>query len=314
MKTSRFLLRPTAKRGFLSHTFHATRTGDPRHYILKVSTEDSLAQKFARNIRPFRREVAAYQLLRSCTHPTAPHCYLSSATPDGSSGILLLEEILNGQNYDQLRGLTWPQLTSTAQAVARVHARFWNSPTLRKAKGLPLHQYMHARQVGQHLPRFVRWARLPASTRSIFNKLPRQVEAALARLRKRPITLVHGDLRSDNIFFEKRSVRLIDWGLALVGNALFDLARVTGGSSQKPLSLLQHIKLLDLWHRELVRRGVRGYPIHHAWQDYRDAALLTLTIPATNAPTLATLSKRGQKLAQTITKRFLFMAREMGSS
>ena len=288
--------------------------GDPRRYILKVGTEDSLAQNFARNIRPFRREVAAYQLLRSCTHPTAPHCYLSSATPDGSSGILLLEEILNGQNYDQLRGLTWPQLTSTAQAVARVHARFWNSPTLRKAKGLPLHQYMHARQVGQHLPRFVRWARLPASTRSIFNKLPRQVEAALARLRKRPITLVHGDLRSDNIFFKKRSVRLIDWGLALAGNALFDLARVTGGSSQKPLSLLQHIKLLDLWHRELVRRGVRGYPIHHAWQDYRDAALLTLTIPVTNAPTLATHSKRGQKLAQTITKRFLFMAREMGSS
>ena len=288
--------------------------GDPRRYILKVGTEDSLAQNFARNIRPFRREVAAYQFLRSCTHPTAPRCYLSSATTDGSSGILLLEEILNGQNYDQLRGLTWPQLTSTAQAVARVHARFWNSPTLRKAKGLPLHQYMHARQVGQHLPRFVRWARLPASTRSIFNKLPRQVEAALARLRKRPITLVHGDLRSDNIFFEKRSVRLIDWGFALVGNALFDLARVTGGSSQKPLSLLQHIKLLDLWHRELVRRGVRGYPIHHAWQDYRDAALLTLTIPVTNAPTLATLSKRGQKLAQTITKRFLFMAREMGSS
>jgi thiamine kinase-like enzyme len=288
--------------------------GDPRRYILKVGTEDSLAQNFARNIRPFRREVAAYQLLRSCTHPTAPRCYLSSATPDGSSGILLLEEILNGQNYDQLRGLTWPQLTSTAQAVARVHARFWNSPTLRKAKGLPLHQYMHARQVGQHLPRFVRWTRLPASTRSIFNKLPRQVEAALARLRKRPITLVHGDLRSDNIFFGKRSVRLIDWGLALAGNALFDLARVTGGSSQKPLSLLQHIKLLDLWHRELVRRGVRGYPIHHAWQDYRDAALLTLTIPVTNAPTLATLSKRGQKLAQTITKRFLFLAREMGSS
>ena len=288
--------------------------GDPRHYILKVGTEDSLAQNFARNIRPFRREVAAYQLLRSCNHLTAPRCYLSSATPDGSSGILLLEEILNGQNYDQLRGLTWPQLTSTAQAVARVHARFWNSPTLRKAKGLPLHQYMHARQVGQHLPRFVRWARLPASNRSIFNKLPRQVEAALARLRKRPITLVHGDLRSDNVFFEKRAVRLIDWGLALAGNALFDLARVTGGSSQKPLSLLQHIKLLDLWHRELVRRGVRGYPIHHAWQDYRDAALLTLTIPVTNAPTLATLSKRGQKLAQTITKRFLFMAREMGSS
>lgn len=288
--------------------------GDPRHYILKVGTEDSLAQNFARNIRPFRREVAAYQLLRSCTHPTAPRCYLSSGTPDGSSGILLLEEILNGQNYDQLRGLTWPQLTSTAQAVARVHARFWNSPNLRKAKGLPLHQYMHARQVGQHLPRFFRWARLPASTRSIFDKLPRQVEAALARLRKRPITLVHGDLRSDNIFFKKRSVRLIDWGLALAGNALFDLARVTGGSSQKPLSLLQHIKLLDLWHRELVRCGVRGYPIHHAWQDYRDAALLTLTIPVTNAPTLATLSKRGQKLAQTITKRFLFMAREMGSS
>lgn len=46
--------------------------GDPRHYILKVGTEDSLAQNFARNIRPFRREVAAYQLLRSCNHLAAP--------------------------------------------------------------------------------------------------------------------------------------------------------------------------------------------------------------------------------------------------
>lgn len=308
MKTSRFLLRPTTNLGFLSQTFRAIRLGDPQKYILKVGTEILQRRKWAKELHVFDRELAAYQLLAPLKGKYSPRLFAGISANQGSDGLLLLEEICNARNFDQLRGLPWTQLISAIRTIAHIHAYFWNSPTLNKSKGLPRHDYMRAHEVKQSLPAFLRWAKLSPRDRALFIKLISQVPAILARFKKRPITLVHGDLRSDNVFYEQTSVRFIDWGLSSIGNPTFDLARFACGSARKPLNLLQHVDLFTVWHRELLRRGVTNYPSHEAWQDYRDAVLLTLTIPVTNGPTLAKFSNRGHKLARVITKRFFFAA------
>jgi aminoglycoside phosphotransferase (APT) family kinase protein len=312
---SRFLLQPLpGSTGFLSRIFVATRQGDPRRYILKVGSDIPQRRQWAGELRVFERELAAYLLLTPLKGKLAPRLFSGATALRGSDGLLLLELIRDARNRDQLRGLTWSELASATRAIAQIHARFWNSPALQKTKGLPQHQYMRAHQVQRHLPTFLRWAKLPVKTKKMFRNLPQQVNQALARLRKRPLTLAHGDLRSDNIFYGRKFVRFIDWGLALAGNAAFDLARLAGGSARQPLSLLQHVDLFKIWHAELLRRGVRNYPLHEAWQDYRDAVLLTLAIPVTNAPTLASFSPRGRRMAKLITKRFLSSARELGLS
>ena len=311
--SSRFLVRPlSGSTGFLSRVFLATRTGDPYRYILKVGSHLPDRRKWAAQLRVFARELAAYRLLAPWKRKLSPRLFSGTSTQDGSNGLLLLEEIRDGRNRDQLRGLTWPELSSAARAIAQIHTRFWNSPALRQTPGLPRHHYMRAHEVGKHLPKFLRWAKLTERDRALFRNLHRQVSAALHRLRQQPLTLVHGDLRSDNIFYGRSSVKFIDWGLALAGNAAFDLARLAGGSARKPLSLLQHIDLFKIWHAELLRQGVRNHPVPQAWQDYRDAVLLTLTIPVTNAPTLASFSPRGRRMARLITRRFVFSARELG--
>jgi thiamine kinase-like enzyme len=309
LKTTRFLLRPTTNLGFLSQTFRATRLGDPQKYVLKVGTEIPQRQKWAKELHVFDRELAAYHLLAQLKGKYSPRLFAGISTNQGSDGLLLLEEIRNARNLDQLRGLSWRELTSAIRAIAHIHAYFWNSPTLKKARGLPLHHYMRAQNVKKKLPAFLRWTKLSPRDLALFIKLTSQVPAILARFKKRPITLIHGDLRSDNVFIGERSVRFIDWGLSSAGNPTFDLARFAGGSARKPLSLLQHVDLFNLWHRELLRRGVRNYPSHEAWQDYRDALLITLTIPVTNGPMLAMFSNRGHKLAKVITNRFIFAAR-----
>ena len=309
LKTTRFLLRPTTNLGFLSQTFRATRLGDPEKYILKVGTEISPRREWARELHVFDRELAAYRLLAPLQGKYSPRLFAGISANQGSDGLLLLEEVRNARNVDQLRGLSWTQLISAIRTIAHIHAYFWNSPTLKKARGLPHHHYMRAQKVKKKLPAFLVWAKLSPRDRALFIKLASQVPAILARFKKRPITLVHGDLRSDNVFYGERSVRFIDWGLSSAGNPTFDLARFAGGSPRKSLSLLQHVDLFTLWHRELLRRGIRNYPSHEAWQDYRDAALLALTIPVTNGPTLAMFSNRGHKLAKTITERFIFAAR-----
>jgi aminoglycoside phosphotransferase (APT) family kinase protein len=223
-----------------------------------------------------------------------------------------MEEVKKARNIDQIRGLEWKDLRSAVLAIAQVHAQFWNSPALKKAKGLPMHHYMRAHELKQSLPRFLRWAKLSDENKNLFSTLPDRIPSVLARLKKRPFALVHGDLRSDNIFFHGKKVRFIDWGLSFVGCPAFDLARLAGGSSRKPLSLMQHVELFNLWHRELLRNKARNYPSHEAWQDYRDAVLLTITIPVTNAPTLAKFSARGDKMAKVITTRFIYASHELG--
>jgi thiamine kinase-like enzyme len=309
LKTTRFLLHPTRTIGFLSQTFRASRLGDPQKYILKCGTEIPQRRKWSKELHVFDRELAAYRLLAPLKGKYSPRLFAGISADQGSDGLLLLEEIRNARNFDQLRGLSWRELTSAIRAIAHIHAYFWNSPTLKKARGLPHHHYMRAHEVKQNLPAFLRWAKLSPRNRTLFIKLTSQIPTILARFRKRPLTLVHGDLRSDNVFYGERSVRFIDWGLSLAGSATFDLARFAGGSPRKSLSLLQHVDLFNLWHRELLRRGVRNYPSHEAWQDYRDAVLLALTIPVTNGPTLAKFSNRGHKLAKVITDRFIFAAR-----
>lgn len=310
---SRFLVRPLAgSTGFLSRIFVATRQGDTRRYILKVGSDIPERRQWAGELHTFSRELAAYRLLVPLQGKLSPRLFSGTSVTNGSDGLLLLEEIREGRNRDQLRGLTWPELASATRCIARIHARFWNSSALRKSQDLPRHHYMRAHEVRRHLSGFLRWAKLSSKERALFRHLPRQVSAALSRFRKQPVTLVHGDLRSDNIFYGCNSVKFIDWGLALAGNALFDLARLAGGSARKPLSLLQHVDLFKIWHTELLRHGVRNYPLHQAWQDYRDAVLLTLTIPVTNAPTLAKFSDRGRKMAKLISRRFIFSARELG--
>ena len=311
--SSRFLVRPlTGSTGFLSRIFVATRNGDPRRYILKVGSDIPKRRQWAGELRVFARELAAYRLLAPFQGRLAPRMFAGAVAGRGSDGLLLLEEISDSRNRDQLRGLTWPELASATRSIARIHARFWNSSALRNSKDLPRHHYMRAHEIRSHLPKFLRWARLSAEERILFRDLSQRVPAVLSRFRKQPITLVHGDLRSDNIFHGRNSLRFIDWGLALAGNAAFDVARLAGGSPRKPLTLLQHVDLLNLWHAELLRNGVRNYPLDQAWQDYRDAILLTLTIPVTNAPTLANFSLRGRQMARLITKRFLNSAREVG--
>ena len=311
--SSRFLAKPlSGSTGFLSQVFLATRKGDPRRYILKVGSDLPARRVWARTLRVFSRELAANRLLAPMRGKLSPRLHAGTSIESGANGLLLFDEIRHARNSDQLQGLGWTDLITVARGIAQIHAKFWNTPTLQRSHDLPLHHYMLAHQVRRHLPKFLRWAKLSQKNRDLFQNLPRHVDAALARLKKGPFTLVHGDFRSDNIFLGKGFVKFIDWALASRGSGAFDLARLAGASPKKLLHLQQHVNLLKVWHGELLRHGVQNYPLHQAWQDYQDAILLTLTIPVTNGPTLASLSSRGHLLAKVMTKRFIASAREIG--
>jgi len=306
LKTSRFFLYPTRTTGFLSQTFHAAQPGDSRKYILKVGSDQPVARKFSRNIRAFQREVLAYLLLKPLGGKYVPRCIVSASAPDGSDGLILLEEIFPCRTGDQIQGLSFRQLSSVARSIGSVHARFWNSNQIRKFKDLPLHHYNRAHVAGKHTQPFLRSCRFlltKKDVKRIQHFLPTIVQA-LRQAKKRPITLVHGDLRADNLLLVRSNVFIVDWQIAARGLGAFDLARVIGGSSSRPLTLRDQHKLINIWQKTLRQGGVRGYSFADAWQDYQIGVALTLSIPITNGPTLVQLSTRGRKIARLMVRRF----------
>ena len=265
-----------------------------------------MSQKFSRHIRSFQREVLAYQILQPLGGKYVPRCLASASVPDGSDGFLLLQEINPCRTGDQIQGLSFRELSSVAKSIGAVHARFWNSNQLRKIKALPLHHYNRAHEAGKHAQTFLRHCRsllTKKDAKRIQHFLP-TIAQALQRAKKRSITLVHGDLRADNLLLVRSKALIVDWQIAARGLGAFDLARVIGGSSTRPLTLRDQQKLVSIWHQTLRQGGVRGYNLSDAWWDYRIGVALTLSIPITNGSTLVQLSTRGRKIARLMIHRF----------
>ena len=314
MKTSRFLLRRTGTAGFLSRTFHAARRGDRHASILKVGPQDPVARRFSKRIQSFRRESAAYKLLQPFAGKVVPKCLASFSNSDGSDGLLWLDKIEPARSGNQLAGLSWKELVATVRSIGTVHARFWSARKPTHLHHLPFQRYNLAHETEPRLRGFRKYCRglLQPKDEGVLLTIPDVISRALRECRHRPSTLLHGDLRADNLLFSRGRVFLVDWQIAAWGLGTFDLARVIGGSSQRPLRLSEQQKLVRIWHQTLKEGGVRKYTLEEAWQDYRVGVALTLSIPITNGPTLARLSPRGKKIARLMIRRFFRNGREFG--
>ena len=104
------------------------------------------------------------------------------------------------------------------------------------------------------------------------------IDAALA---DRPWTLVHGDLRADNVLYggtvEDPASVIIDWSWASRSMASIDIAFLIGGSTPHVQRLGRHEELLQVWHGGLEKGGVRNYSLADARRDLQLAALRCMT-------------------------------------
>ena len=93
---------------------------------------------------------------------------------------------------------------------------------------------------------------------------------------------MYGNLRADNLLFgrtpEVPDAVIIDWSWASRSAGAIDIAFLIGGSTPQVQRLgSHHEELLLAWHRALVQRGVRDYPLSEARHDLQLAALRCIT-------------------------------------
>ena len=88
-----------------------------------------------------------------------------------------------------------------------------------------------------------------------------------------PRTLLHGDFRLDNLFFDATSVTFIDWQIACRGQGIFDVAYFLSGCVEPAVRRAEEMRLLRLWHGLVTERGAGGFSFDDALLAYRRSVL-----------------------------------------
>ncbi len=227
--------------------------------------------------------------------------------------ILLIEDIAQARSGDQVAGAGPDLCRKILRCIAQNHARFWQNDHLAEHFWL-LPQDIDARM------RHQTFLNARPAFRSAFQDLldegmdryiawlePNGLETMRALMASAPQTLVHSDLRLDNVLFDQSrndDVVLLDWQLVRRGPAAYDVAYFLSGAlrSAEPADVVQD--LLADYHTALAGAGVAHYAYDQFLRDYGRAMLLVLQ-------TLTTIDQvdmgddRGLELQKTWMRRLL---------
>ena len=199
--------------------------------------------------------------------------------------VLLLEDLAPARLGDQVSIASDTDLLGATEALAQLQGSCWQSreieslPWIHPICALPrLTAFAYDRNRPHFEERF--GDRLSDEIRSLLDWLSENVEQVFERVSRSPGTLIHGDYRLDNLFFDDRSGDrrpiIADWQVPSWGSGLYDLAYFLTGSLDEDVSGEREQALVRHYHEALVGAGVSDYSFESCWADYGAARLMVL--------------------------------------
>jgi hypothetical protein len=232
--------------------------------------------------------------------------------------LLLIEDLAPAQPGDQISGGTPETCKAVLAAVAKVHAGFWQSPILGQAFWLSkLSVTAQVRHRMYREARAVFLGRYGDRLGDLGLKLVEWHDRNGVKLQRRlhsksPGTLIHGDLRLDNVFFDDPSatdpVILADWQIMGRGPGAYDIAYLLSGTLDVSTTEKDHDALLRHYHDELQKGGVSDYSYDQFQRDYWRGLMSMLQLHGT-AGAVDVGEERGGELMELWLDRTLALLR-----
>jgi hypothetical protein len=202
--------------------------------------------------------------------------------------ILLISDLQPGRVGDQVKGCTADEAAQILSAIAKVHVQYWRSPSLDERTWLRRQDLnprtMHCifeDNVGVFRERL--GPRSPASLEPSLRWLEsRAIDLLKAFHVSSPETLLHGDMRLDNVSFKPKAesgeepVVLFDWQLAGRGPGAYDVAYFLSGALTADIPADVARDLVRHYYDELVAGGIDEYSFDDCLRDYHRALLAVL--------------------------------------
>ena len=278
--------------------------------VWKRISNDERTRQFLTTLGVYERESRFYERLAGSVE-IAPRPYFSQFDPESGTFCLITEDLSHMKQVDQIEGCTFAQALEVTTEAARLHSQFWSE------------------QVGDRLPwvptfgggsgyfervHSIAWNRLAKTVEGVpeglieaAGRIGPRVSDVKARLSRTPVTLVHGDLRLDNVFFgdgpSAGRIKLIDWQAIRLGRGVYDLAYFLSTSVPADIRRQRQDELISTYLETLSMNGVAGYTQMDCVEDFGWALLDIVTFVGIIGSTLDFRSARGLELSGTIMSR-----------
>lgn len=273
---------PISTLHFLTVTYSSDAPSDlPRHIVVKSpliqSSHDSPEVQFYRDLAP---------LLAT---PPIVRCLAAIENSDSGPETIVMEDLRATHDH-----LPWPLPPTRSEAelaidaLAHVHARYWEAPALGDTIGR--HNTEESltsmvQGVASHLPSFFDefGESLSADARKVYDRVfASSLKPWLRLTDPRALTIINGDAHSWNFLFPRSGAGpayLIDWQLWHIDVGARDLAFLMALHWYPKRRRELESSLIRRYHEALLAHGITNYSLDDLWLDYRRGVVRNLTIP-----------------------------------
>ncbi|MBT4159781.1 MAG: phosphotransferase [Gammaproteobacteria bacterium] len=218
--------------------------------------------------------------------------------------VLLIEDLSRFRLGDQVRGCSEEDVRRVLRTLAALHAQFWDSDKLQQMSWIsPVEStsriiHLMYLQSGEKF-RKAELANLTDRQHSLIDWLRKNGAALTEMLGKEPRTLLHGDVRLDNVCFDDDhdDVILYDWQTMLTGPAGMDLAYFLSATLPLDVSDEETAELISFYHDQLAHHGIEISLDQLQWQyEACMLAILHRNLPTVHQHRIDLGSDRGPQM------------------
>ena len=283
--------------------------GAPASLVGKFPAAMQENRDLANLFRFYEREVRFYEEIADEVELRTPKRYYSRFDPETCEFVLLIEDMGTARCGNQVEGCSQEEARTVLRNMARFHATWWEHPRLESLDWIPygnhpIHQ--SAEQAYQDCwENFLKnfGERLSPKALRAAERLRTKIIAIQHVITKPPMSIAHGDLRYDNLFFNGGEMAVADWQIVLRGRASYDAGYFMSQSVNAADRKACEMDALRGYHDTLVESGVRGYSFDDLLSDYRATAMYCLVYPVISGGTLDLANARGTALVTAMLDR-----------
>ncbi len=292
-------------------------TAAPASVVAKVPSSDEVSRLIGFATGTYELEAAFYTDLAATVGVSRPTCYFAHYSRPQAGYVVLLEDMLPAGPGDPMAGCSPPEAAAVMPELAALHSPRWGDPALLDLTWLeqPASESVRARAelvpglFGGFVDRY--GSRLDGEVVRLCEQVMGRLDRYLAD-RPGPWTLLHGDLRLDNLLFGRPRVTVVDWHTVKVGPGLSDVSYFIGSSLGPEMRRDFECDLVRAYHRHLESGGV-DLAWDDCWQGYRRYSLDGLVV-AIAASVLEGPAAPGDEVGLTMVRRHGCHALDLGAA
>ena len=286
---------------------------EPSSLVVKFAHPVEGNRAIAMNTNMYEREVSFFHNIADSVDVPKPFCHYAAVNSATGQNIVLLEDLGAYRAGDQVAGVTADDVKLIIDAIAPLHAKYWGNcdiplladfmridssyaekfpPSVHGTweRGVELFADVIAPDVLAHVPNYVE--HLPA------------LHAAMGR---RTQTVVHGDVRLDNVMFGgapgQHPVMMVDWQAIMVSNPMHDLSYLLSQSLDVELRRRHETELVEYYHQTVTSLGVSDFSLEECWDGYDVGTLFLFSYPLIIGGFCDMDDPRGVELARAVLAR-----------